>query len=1168
MRLSKIKLAGFKSFVDPTTIPFPSNRVGVVGPNGCGKSNTIDAVRWVMGESSAKYLRGDSMEDVIFNGSSSRKPVGQASIELVFDNSDGGLGGQYAQYNEIAIKRRVSRDGQSQYFLNGTRCRRRDITDIFLGTGLGPRSYAIIEQGMISRLIEAKPEELRVYLEEAAGISKYKERRRETENRIRHTRENLERLQDVRDEVEKHLKHLQRQAETAEKYKSLRDEERRVKAELLALRLRDLDQEAQRREQTLRTQETRLEEVVASQRQQETALERDRQALHEANETLNQVQGRYYRLGADISGTEQSIRHHKEMQERQSRELQQAEQAQAETTGHIQADEERLVDVLAALEDLEPEHEVGNEALEEVNERLSEAEQAMNDWQGRWEDFNRRAAEPSQVAQVERARLEQLENQIGQLDARHGRLDDELKGLSTEGLQAEIDTVAEEVEQAREQERALQGTLRETADCIQENRDESRTQAAELEEWRRRLQAHGGRLASLEALQQAALGKETRTLVDWLEGQGLDGAPRLGEALDVEPGWEKAAETVLGPFLEAVCVEDLEAVARVTGSLEQGQLVLFEEAGKPPAETGKGDLLAHRVTTRLPLDTLLRGIHTAPDLDAALALRPRLEPHESVITPEGLWLGPRWLRIARDHDEHAGLLARDKEIRSLKEEIETLREAVDTRQTLIEDQRETRRELEAERDRLQQEVNGAHRTVSDLQAQLSNRQTRLEQMETRIQRVSDEMADIRQTRERDAQALQQATRKRNEAVSQMEVLAREREGLDAERDTLRQSLEAVRSEARTRRDAVHQVALQVQSLTASRDATQQSLTRMRSQASQLELRLETLRESLDASGEPILELETTLETLVGERVALEDELARARAQVQSLEARMRETDQARVTQEREAESLRQGLDELRMAWQEIKVRRQTSLEQLQESGFEADTLLAQLDAEAGVEAWQSRADELAQRIQRLGAINLAAIDEYREQSERKQYLDNQYADLVEALETLENAIQRIDRETRSRFRETFERVNLRLKEMFPRLFGGGQAHLEMTGDDLLTTGVAVLARPPGKRLSTIHLMSGGEKALTAVALVFAIFELNPAPFCMLDEVDAPLDEANVGRFCDLVREMSERVQFIFITHNKATMEMADQLIGVTMREPGVSRLVTVDVEEAAQMAIG
>jgi chromosome segregation protein len=539
-----------------------------------------------------------------------------------------------------------------------------------------------------------------------------------------------------------------------------------------------------------------------------------------------------------------------------------------------------------------------------------------------------------------------------------------------------------------------------------------------------------------------------------------------------------------------------------------------------------------------------------------------------VITPDGLWLGPRWLRIARDHDEHVGLLARDKEIRSLKEEIETLKEAVDTRQTLIEEQREARRELESVRDQLQQEVNQAHRTVSDRQAQLSNRQTRLEQMETRLQRVSDEMAEIRQTRERDAQALQQATRKRNEAVTRMESLAREREGLDAERDTLRQRLETVRSEARTRRDAVHQLALQVQSLTASRDATQQSLARMRSQSSQLALRLETLRESLEASGEPIAELEDTLEARVSERAALEDELARARDQVQSLEARMRETDQARVTREREAESLRQGLDELRMAWQEIKVRRQTSLEQLQESGFEADELLAQLDTEASVEAWQSRADDLAQRIQRLGAINLAAIDEYREQSERKQYLDDQYADLVEALDTLEGAIQRIDRETRSRFRETFERVNVRLKEMFPRLFGGGQAHLEMTGDDLLTTGVAVLARPPGKRLSTIHLMSGGEKALTAVALVFAIFELNPAPFCMLDEVDAPLDEANVGRFCDLVREMSERVQFIFITHNKATMEMADQLIGVTMREPGVSRLVTVDVEEAAQMAIG
>ncbi|SFM67227.1 condensin subunit Smc [Ectothiorhodospira mobilis] len=1170
MRLSKIKLAGFKSFVDPTTIPFPSNLVGIVGPNGCGKSNTIDAVRWVMGESSAKYLRGDSMEDVIFNGSSSRQPVGQASIELVFDNSDGGLGGEYACYAEIAVRRRVTRDGQSQYFLNGTRCRRRDITDIFLGTGLGPRSYAIIEQGMISRLIEAKPEELRVYLEEAAGISKYKERRRETENRIRHTRENLERLQDLRDEVERQLGHLRRQAETAERYKALKEEERQVRAELAALHLRDLDAEMGRRQEELKAQEVRLEEAVARQRRLEADLERDREALHRANETLNDVQGRYYRLGADLSGTEQSIRHQKELHQRQTRELEQTRTALEETQGHIQADEERLVALEQELETLEPEHEAGSEALETLNERLEAAEEAMGEWQARWDDFNRRAAEPGQQAQVERSRMEQLEGQITRLDTRAQRLEEERAGLSTEALEAELETLDEELEGARATEEDLNRRLQETVEVLRTRREQVRAQASELEAQRRDLQTRGGRLASLEALQQAALGKDGQALSGWLAHHGLEDSPRLGEGLQTDAGWEKAVETVLGPHLEALCVEDLSPVARAALQLEAASLAAVETVAAHGADGDSGGIgaptLAQRVQGERPLGGLLHGVYTAPDLEAALSLRPRLGPGESVITPDGLWLGRGWLRVSREEDPRAGLLEREREIRSLREALEALQVTVETREQALEAEREALQAQENDRDALQESLNRAQRATSEVRARLGSRRDRLEQAVQRRRRIEEEQAEVRAQRERDAEALQQATRRRNEALARMEELERERRELEESRDTLRRDLDTARAEARSRSDAVQRTALRLQSVTASRDATRQGLERMRTQAAQMQRQRESLCAALEEAEAPIAGLEETLEHLVAQRADLEDELSQARARVQELEAGMRTADQDRLAAERECESLRGRLDELRMAWQEVKVRRQTSLEQLLETGHQPEALLESLDPAAEAKAWQERAERLAQRIQRLGAINLAAIDEYRQQEERKQYLYQQHADLEEALGTLEGAIQRIDRETRSRFRETFERVNQRLKETFPRLFGGGQAHLEMTGEDLLTTGVAVMARPPGKRLSTIHLMSGGEKALTAVALVFAIFELNPAPFCMLDEVDAPLDEANVGRFCDLVREMSARVQFIFITHNKATMELADQLVGVTMREPGVSRLVSVDVEEAAQMA--
>jgi chromosome segregation protein len=1169
MRLSKIKLAGFKSFVDPTTIHLPSNLVGIVGPNGCGKSNTIDAVRWVMGESSAKHLRGDSMEDVIFNGSSSRKPVGQASIELVFDNSEGTLGGQYAEYSEISVKRQVTRDGQSHYFLNGTRCRRKDITDIFLGTGLGPRSYAIIEQGMISRLIEAKPEELRVYLEEAAGISRYKERRRETETRIRHTRENIDRLDDLREEIEKQINHLQRQANTAERYKTLKDEERRTRAELLALRLREMDGDAQQRERGLREEETRLEGVIAELRHLESLLEKNREGHVEANEAFNGVQGRFYGLGSDISRVEQSIQHARELRERQGRELQQAEAGLKETLEHIELDRGRLRELDAELETLAPQHEAGEQARQAANEALSAAEQAMSEWQGRWEDFNQRAVEPAQTAQVERTRIEHLERQIQHLHTRLERLQQERGQLSGEALRGEMDQLSAQATEAHQAAEKLQGSLTETLDAIQAAREASRERTGQLDDLRRRIQTQAGRLSSLEALQQAALGKGEKSVVQWLAGQGLADAPRLAERLQVESGWERAVEAVLGQYLEAVCVNDLDGVAQVLDGLTHGDLLVLDTGvAGGGAQAPGARWLAERAQGPAPLADLLRGVRIANDLGEALALRPRLGPGESVITPEGVWLGRAWLRVARDPDEHSGVLGREQEIKALSAELAQLNGQQEQLQGALEQERDRLRELEARREELQVSVNRSHRAAADLDAQLSNRRTRLEQVEGRFARINDEIAEIEATHQRDAEALQAATNRRNEAVSRMEALARERETLSAERDALRESLDAARREAQSRRDALHQIDLRVQTLRSTRDSTAQGLARMEAQAGQFNERLESLRSAMQDGDAPIRELSSELETLLARRVEVERALAEARARVQGIEAEMREHDQRRMAVERQAEEIRANLEGLRMAWQEINVRRQTLREQLAETPFTAEALLEAMEEGATVAAWQEKVETLAQRIQRLGPINLAAIDEFKEQSQRKEYLDAQHADLMEALETLENAIQKIDRETRQRFRDTFERVNGRLQEMFPRLFGGGQAHLEMTGDDLLSTGVAVMARPPGKRLSTIHLMSGGEKALTAVALVFAIFELNPAPFCMLDEVDAPLDEANVGRFCTLVKDMSERVQFIFITHNKTTMELADQLVGVTMREPGVSRLVAVDVDEAAQMATG
>ena len=1168
MRLTKIKLAGFKSFVDPTTIYIPSKLVGVVGPNGCGKSNIIDAVRWVMGESSAKHLRGDSMADVIFNGSSARKPVGHASIELAFDNSEGKLVGEYAGYNEIAIRRQVSRDGTSTYFLNGTRCRRRDITGIFLGTGLGPRSYSIIEQGMISRLIEAKPEDLRVFLEEAAGISKYKERRRETENRIRHTRENLDRLNDLLEEIDKQLEKLKRQSRAAERFKELKAEERQVKAELLALRYSALHGDCGDREKQLRELETAMEAELAAQRAVEAELEKLREDLVVANESFNTVQGDYYRLGADVARIEQAIQHSRESRQQQQQELQRAEQTLGEIGEHIERDSRRLEQMVQDIGAIEPELLTTGEQAEESANALQAAEQAMQDWREEWEDFNRRSAERSQSVQVERTRLDHLQRQMQQLDDRLLRMGQEQQNLDSNAPSDEVDRLIRTASEEEELAAAKQSLLMAAGQRINEIRsgiDLREQETVALQSTHHDLR---GQLASLETLQQAALGQRSSAVSGWLDAQGLADAPRLAQEIEVESGWEHAVETALGQYLEAVCVDGFENAEQMLGGFEQGAVALFNRGADVSAAPANGALtpLTDKIRSALPMRALLDGIYTADSLPEALTMVASLSAGESVVTRDGIWLGQGWLRVARDTDEKAGVLQREREIGQLQEEIAGQAEQLES---LRRDTATARDELvaaEQERDQLQTGYNEVHRRAGELQAELSACRSRLEQHRNRSEDVSRETEELRVQKTREEEEYSTARSRLDEALAGIETLTAEREERTRRQQALTSELDAARERSRSAQQAMHELALRAESLRTARDATDESLERMREQCRQLASRRDELSGILSHGDTPIVELESQLGQLLTQRAEVESRLGAARKHVEDIEHTVREQDQDRIRRERAVTGQRQQVEHDRMAWQEVKVRSDTLLEQINESGFDYEKLLEELEEGATAEAWAEQAETLEKRIQRLGPINLAAIDEFEEESERKVYLDAQHADLTEALDTLETAIAKIDRETRERFRETFDIVNKGFQERFPRLFGGGQAYLELTGEDLLDTGVTVMARPPGKRNSTIHLLSGGEKALTAIAMVFSIFELNPSPFCMLDEVDAPLDDANVGRYCDMVREMSERVQFIFITHNKVTMEMANQLTGVTMNEPGVSRLVAVDVDAAVEMA--
>jgi chromosome segregation protein len=1167
MRLSKLKLAGFKSFVDPTTVPLPSNLIGIVGPNGCGKSNIIDAVRWVMGESSAKHLRGDSMADVIFNGSSARKPVGQATIEVVFDNSDGTLGGQYANYNEISIKRTVTRDGLSVYHLNGTRCRRRDITDIFLGTGLGPRSYSIIEQGTISRIIEARPEELRMFLEEAAGISKYKERRRETENRIRHTRENLERLSDLRDELEKQLARLKRQARTAERYKVLKEEERLVKAQLQALRWMVQNEHARAGENQLREQETMLEAAIAKQRAVEADIEKQRALQADASDSHNTVQSRFYSVGADIARLEQSIQYARERRAQQQQDLTQLDKDAQETTQHLESDQQRVQELEAQLTALTPDFENAEQLQQTANESRAQAEATMHQWQTEWDAFNQQATEPARQADVERTRIQHLEQRLSQLQQRGEKLQQELTEQSAQAVEQDIAELQQKLSVTETAVQQSQQVLQQHQQQISELREVTHQRGQQLDETRRQLQDLRGRSASLEALQQAALGKEQGAVSQWLNGQHLQDAPRLAEELQVEAGWEQAAECVLGAHLEAVCVEGVDPLAEVLGGFEEGTLTLFDTQVVPGADPAdKGNTLLAKIKAPWSLHALLAGVYIADDLHSALAMRGRLAPHESVVCRDGIWLGNGWLRVVRDTDAKAGILQREQELKSLASEITQLTEQVHILQEQLEGERSQLHELELERDSVQASYNQANRAHAEQQSRLNARRSQLQQAKDRQSKLESELHELRGQMEADQQALQAARGTLETALEKMGGLEQQREELIRQRDTQREVLEVTRGRAQEARNQAHEIKLKYETLNTELNSTRQAMARLNAQLEQVRGRREELQNALHESEAPLAEMNQELETQLEQRVSVEAELTEARKQLEAIEHQLRQLEEARGEAEQAVQDVRGQLEQIRINQQEVKVRRQTLEEQIIESGFELKFLLDEMPEEANETDWHSRVEELEQKINRLGPINLAAIEEFEQQSERKEYLDAQNADLTEALQTLENAIHKIDRETRTRFKETYDKVNSGLKELFPRLFGGGHAYLEMTGDELLDTGVTVMARPPGKRNSTIHLLSGGEKALTAVALVFAIFELNPAPFCMLDEVDAPLDDANVGRYCHMLKEMSERTQFIFITHNKVTMEVAQHMTGVTMHEPGVSRLVAVDIDEAVELA--
>ncbi|WP_293749247.1 chromosome segregation protein SMC [uncultured Paraglaciecola sp.] len=1156
MRLKKIRLAGFKSFVDPTTIPFPDDMTAVVGPNGCGKSNVIDAVRWVLGESSAKNLRGDSMTDVIFNGSTARKPVSQCSVELVFDNSSGRIQGEYAGYNELSVKRIVTKDAQSSYLLNNTKCRRRDVTDLFLGTGLGPRSYAIIEQGMISRLIESKPQELRVFIEEAAGVSKYKERRRETETRIRHTKENLERLEDVRGELGQQLEKLQRQATAAKRYKELKQSERRYKAELAAIKWLKHSKKIGLLETSISQKDADVEAYVATQRNEEKDITEFKQTQQNLKQQLTDIQQQVFRVSTDITRIEQNQIHTKQRRQQIEQESLTLQESMTDNEQHHQQNSEKIQQLSEQLALAEPEKQLSEDQVEQTQSFLLEAEEQFSQLQNQWRNQELEFNQRKQQAQSCHGKIQSLMSMQIRTQQRISELKDELNEVLDDELTKQIEACQEEVLILEEQSKQSAVNAEQTLSIHQSAQlTLKQTEQGQLKV-RGELQSLEAQLAALNALQLSSDLDEAKQA--FIQSHQLS-SQSWWQTLDIENGWEEAFETITQQWQSAIVLENNISQDKL---LElSGSAWIFEEnyTATIPNQSIATKLNNHNVPT------WLTQVMYAADLKQGLAMLNELPSYQSVVTQDGCWLGQGWM-IVGSADQQSGLLKRANQIKQLETELEQVKNnslAVEVTVSEAEDKLVAAKQ-NAETGKQQSDQFKLTLQQTKHQAQLLQQQQ--QQNMGRNTRLSQELERQQETSKEEQQQLEELSVQAEELEQAVEVLQEQQLSFELNREQHQQKIADNRTQLELAKNKLHQLALQLQSKQSQYQGLSDNQQRETQLLNNMQEKLASLKSEFTELAMPLEEQQESLQQFLEQKATLDIQLQALNDNLAVVDEKLSIAEKGQQGVTDKIQLMLSELQSIKLECEGYRVRANGVLEQLQEMQQNLKSVLETLPEEAEEKSWQNLLDKTTASVARLGAVNLAAVEEYDIQAERKQHLDDQNDDLVSALDILEQAIRKIDKETRTRFKETFDQVNEDLKLLFPKVFGGGMAYLELTDDDLLETGVTIMARPPGKKNSTIHLLSGGEKALTALSLVFAIFRLNPAPFCLLDEVDAPLDDANVVRFCKLVSEMSKTVQFIFITHNKIAMEMATHLTGVTMAEPGVSRMVAVDVDEAVAIA--
>jgi len=1167
VRLSSIKLSGFKSFVDPTNFQVPGQLVGVVGPNGCGKSNIIDAVRWVLGESKASELRGESMQDVIFNGSTHRKSAGRASVELVFDNSAGKAAGQWGQYAEIAVKRTLTRDGTSTYYINGQPVRRRDIQDIFLGTGLGPRAYAIIGQGMIARIIESRPEELRVFLEEAAGVSKYKERRRETENRLSDTRENLLRVEDILRELNANLEKLEAQAAVANRFRQLQADQEEKQKLLWLMRKNEAKAEQVKFFREMEEAQTALEAQTAKLRSVETDLEHLRQAHFAAGDRLHTAQGALYQINSEIGSLEAQI---KFVVESRTRLQNQIVTLTAQRDGWLAQEQEQREGQEEAemqLEELAARAEGAQIAVEVHNERLPELEAAWRAGQERQAASRARTMQVQQRIELASAHGRNAAGILSNLAARRERLQQERNGLNLpdsetlDNLRLEL----EEKQQALEEQTMLLDEATGRQEAVELERKEAHAQVQVESAANAQLEAR------LNALRQMQERVQTQGKVQpWLEKHELAGLPRLWQKLDVEEGWETALEAVLRERSGALEVSNIDWAKAFVGDAPPARLALYapQAGGHAPSPDGlkpfSSLLRVNDAGVRGVLEDWLHGVYVALDAAQAFAERARLPQGSAFVTREGHMVTRSSVRFHAPDAEQDGMLARQHEIENIGKQLKA--------QALLAD------EARARAVRADAAVTDLARRLQDARGRVATLQREVHALQIEVLKQSEIEARFNQRSGQIAADLSEiAAQEAEQRQAQLDA-EQEFEQLDLELAELQEAHEDGQTAFLEQEQALARARDHLRELERSAQEAQFAERAQRSRIEELRRTMATAATQAEQVGASLaqarLELEALesgtahegLQELLDRRTKQEVALSDARHELDQVAQQLRAAEEARMGSERSLQPQRDRITEMQLKEQAARLNQEQFAEALAATGADEAALAEKLDPELKPQYLQGEVTRLTNAINGLGAVNLAAVDELAQATERKRFLDSQNADLNEAINTLEDAIGRIDRETRDLLQDTFDRVNGHFSELFPILFGGGNAKLVMTGDEILDAGVQVMAQPPGKKNATIHLLSGGEKALTATALVFSMFRLNPAPFCLLDEVDAPLDDANTERFCRMVKRMSDHTQFLFISHNKIAMEMASQLIGVTMQEQGVSRIVAVDMESAADLA--